>query len=525
MSNRTTDSLFLLIKSMGKSEKRNFKLYVRRNSADTPLKVLQLFDALEKMNEYDEGHLLSRNKNISKLQLSNLKAHLYKLVLSSLRLIKQEDNISLQLHEKMDFARILYNKGLYLQSLRILDKMKDQAGAYHQYTYLQQILFFEKKIESLFITRSMQDRAQQLSAESLAVGEKIALISRLSNLSLLVYSWFIQNGVARNEREEKFLEIFFQDQLPVQEDQLEGFYERLYYYLALGGMAFIRQEFLKYYRYSQRLVDLFQREEKMIEVETAHFIKGIHNLMTAHFYLANDRKLEEEISRLKQLTRHTAVRENDNHRIIAYQYLFLARINLHFLRGEFDKGTALAPLIEKLLAQYSVYLDTHRVWIFYYKIACMYFGDGNNGKAIDYLNRIIHGKENLRTDLQCYSRLLHLIAHYELGHFELLEYLVKSVYRFMSKMDNMSAVEEEIFHFLRQVFRLRPDELKPAFEKLLLRIRRYEGNRFEARALHYLDIVSWLESKISQVPVQQIIRHKYLVKKQRSGERNPPLSV
>jgi hypothetical protein len=517
MSNRSTDTVFLLIKSLEKSEKRNFKLYVKRNSADTPLKVIQLFDALDKMSDYDEVALLNKNKNISKQQLSNLKAHLYKLVLSSLRLIKQEDNISLQLHEKMDFARILYNKGLYLQSLKVLDKMKEQARTFHQFTYLQQILFFEKKIESLYITRSMQDRAQQLADESIKVDQKISLISQLSNLSLLVYSWYIQHGVARNEQDEDYLRLFFQEHLPTEAEPLGGFYELLYYYQSYGGMAFICQDFLKNYRYSQKLVDLFEGDEKMIEVETAHYIKGIHNLMTAHFYLWNDKKLEEEIGRLKKLTRHPAVRENDNHRIIAYQYLFTARLNLCFLRGEFKKGTDMVPFLEKLLRKFSIYLDTHRVWVFYYKIASMYFGNGDSGKAVEYLNRIINGKENLRTDLQCYSRLLHLIAHYEMGNFELLEYLIKSVYRFMGKMDNLSGVEEEIFRFLKQVFRLHPHELKPAFEKLLVRIKKFEGNRFETRAFHYLDVMSWLESKINHVPVQQIIQKKYLLKKNRNG--------
>ena len=55
---------------------------------------------------------------IKKQQLSNSKAHLYRQILASLRLIKHEDNIDIQLHEQMDYARILYNKGLYLQSLK-----------------------------------------------------------------------------------------------------------------------------------------------------------------------------------------------------------------------------------------------------------------------------------------------------------------------------------------------------------------------------------------------------------------------
>ena len=149
MPNRSTDTTFQLVKSLEKSEKRNFKLYVKRNSADSTLKITQLFDAMDKMEEYDEATLLRKNQSITKQQLSNLKAYLYRSILSSLRLIKQDDNITIQLNEQMDFARILYNKGLYLQTLKILDKMKELARQNDQITYLQQILFFEKNSEAL----------------------------------------------------------------------------------------------------------------------------------------------------------------------------------------------------------------------------------------------------------------------------------------------------------------------------------------------------------------------------------------
>ena len=98
------------------------------------------------------------------------------------------------------------------------------------------------------------------------------------------------------------------------------------------------------------------------------------------------------------------------------------------------------PFIEEKLKEYGIYLDRHRILVFYYKIACLYFGSGDYGNTIDYLNKIINWKVDLRTDLQCYSRLLHLIAHYELGNDNLLEYLIKSVYRFMAKMENPHAL-------------------------------------------------------------------------------------
>jgi hypothetical protein len=170
----------------------------------------------------------------------------------------------------------------------------------------------------------------------------------------------------------------------------------------------------------------------------------------------------------------------------------------------------LVPVIEEKLASYALYLDRHRVLVFYYKIASLYFGSGDFSKTIDYLNKIINWKVDLRTDLQCYARLLHLIAHYELGNYELLEYLTKSVYRFMAKMQNLSYVEEEIFGFLRQALRFSTRQLKPAFKALLDKLKSLEKSPFEVRAFAYLDIVSWLESKVSGMPLQTILKNKYL---------------
>src|SRR5687767_2461249 len=213
MPNRSTDALFQLVKSLEKSEKRNFKLYAKRNSSSEDLKVITLFDALDKMDTYDENLLLKKHKSIKKQQLSNLKAHLYKQILSSLRLIKDE-NIDIQLHEQLDFARILYNKGLYLQSLKILDKVKELAITYNQDSFLLQVISLEKKIETLYITRSMQDRADRLAFEANEVNERRTMITKLSNLALQLYSWFIKNGHARSEKDETRVIKFFHENLP-----------------------------------------------------------------------------------------------------------------------------------------------------------------------------------------------------------------------------------------------------------------------------------------------------------------------
>ncbi|MFT4024380.1 MAG: hypothetical protein QM664_11410 [Flavihumibacter sp.] len=515
MPNRSVDTVFQLVKTLEKSEKRNFKLYATRNSSAESLKVIELFDALDKMSEYDEGVLLRKTPGIKKQQLSNLKAHLYKQILSSLRLLRDDQSIEIQLHEQMGFARILYNKGLYLQSLKILDKLKEMARAHNQSSFLMQAIFFEKKIEALHITRSEENRAETLVAESEEISRRINRINDLSNLSLLLYNWYIRSGHARNRDDEAELVALFEKHMPKDLGEKEGFYERLYVNMSYTWYAFIRQDFLMYYRYTAKWVDLFRKYPEMVRVETLQYIKGLHNLLSAHFDLKNEEGFQKTLALFDEVEKMDIVQMNDNNRVQAFVYGQLARINQYFLEGRFTDGLVIIPALEEKMEEYWLQIDRHRILVFYYKIACLYFGSGDNERAIDYLQKIINRKADLRTDLQCYARLLHLIAHYELGNFDLLEYLVKSVYRFMAKMGSLSIVEEEMFTFLRHAFGKSAAAIKLSFVELLHKIKPYENDPRETRTFSYLDVISWLESKVEGVPVQEIIRRKSIANRKK----------
>jgi hypothetical protein len=162
------------------------------------------------------------------------------------------------------------------------------------------------------------------------------------------------------------------------------------------------------------------------------------------------------------------------------------------MTGTFQKGLELVPGIEQNLEKYALFVDRHRILVFNYKIASLYFGAGQYSTSIDYLLKIINGPLDLRIDLQCYARLLHLMAHYEMGNYDIIESLIKSVYRFMAKMKNLTVVEEEMFRFLRNSFDVSPRLLKPELEKFLNKIKHLEDSRFETRAFAYLDVIAWV---------------------------------
>ncbi len=510
MSNRNQDILFQLIHSLEKSEKRHFKLYIKRSSANEELKIVQLFDVVDKLDEYDEKRLLKKLPGIEKPQLSNLKTHLYKQLLASLRLLKSTDSIDLQLNEQFDYAHILYKKGLFLQSLRILEKARETARAHQKFNFLIQVISLEKRIETLHITRSMQGKSRQLAKEAIEVSEHVSMVARLSNLALQLFSWYIQYGHARNNADEAAVVEFFNQNLPTGAKKANGFFEKLYLYQSYCLQAFIRQNFLMYYRYAQKWVDLFEEEPFMIRVETGNYIKGVHNLLNAHFDLKNYRGLSDTLEKFVTFSTTERVIKHDNFKIQTFVYIHSAKINQHFIHGTFKEGLSLVPHIEEKLQEYSLFLDPHRILVFNYKIATLYFGSEDYKICIDYLHRIINENIDLRYDLQCYARLMHLLAHYELGNFELMEPLVRSVYRFMSKMQNFTVVEEEIFRFLRKSAYIKKGQIKTELEKFLQKIKQFETSRYETRSFAYIDIISWVESKVYGKKLSQVIREKYL---------------
>ena len=519
MSNILPDTLFQLIRSLEKSEKRHFKLYIKRSSSKDDLKIIRLFDAMDKPGVYDEKIIFKRLPEVTKPQLSNLKTHLYRELLASLRLLKTTDNIDLKLSEHLDNARLLYNKGLKLQSLHILEKAKELARANQKFNFLVQALSLEKKIETLHITRSSLEKTELLAQEALNISGHIDRVTRLSNLALLLYRWYVKNGHARNAQDEAEITAYFKNSLP-EKSEIHGFYERLYLYQSWCWYAFIRQDFLTHYRYSKKWIGLFEKRKGMIPVETGHYIKGMHCLLNAHFMLRNHREFDITLRQFELFSKTSVANLHDNFRTHTSIYMNSAKINRFLLTGEFRKGLLMVPEVEANLEQYALFVDSHRILIFNYKIASLYFGAGDYSGAIDYLHRIINDKNpGLRSDLQCYARLMHLLCHFEMGNEDILESLSKSVYRFMAKMKNLTIVEEAVFSFLRQSFKSGPKNLKPMLEAFLYRVRHLEKDRFETRSFTYLDIVSWVESKISEKPVSEIIHAKYL----QSRHRKPGL--
>ena len=57
-----------------------------------------------------------------------------------------------------------------------------------------------------------------------------------------------------------------------------------------------------YYRYSQKWIDLFDENTLMMAVETGHYVKGMHDLLNAHFVLRNFKQFEITLDQFEEFS-------------------------------------------------------------------------------------------------------------------------------------------------------------------------------------------------------------------------------
>jgi hypothetical protein len=502
------DALFMLIKSLSKSEKRQFKLYAGRLGVNAHANFISLFNLLDKVDNFDDALILKKT-DIKKQQISNTKAHLYKQILISLRFNPVHQNTRAHIREQFDFAAILYSKGLYKQSLKILDKTKELALKNGENNLAFEIVEFEKVIESQYITRSMSNRAQDLTKQAKRLSQKNVRISKLSNLSLQLYSLLLKEGYVKNDDDAKKVIKFFDKKLPKYDIADLGFKEKLFLYKAYLWQSLILQDFVSSYKYAQKWVDLFDENPEMKKQNPVFYIKGLDYLLEALFFIKHRTKFKEVLNKLKFDLEAENITINQNTKTLSFLCYNQNKLNLYFLEGRFAKGL---NYIQKLLVDLKNYeskIDAHHVMVFYYKIASMYFGAGKNEECIFYLEKIISNKAlKMREDLLCFSRVLNLVAHYDAGLDENIEKLIVSTYKFLVKMNDLHEVQRKMILFLKNLNNIYPQDLKKAFIKLHNDLKVYENHPYEKRAFLYLDVLSWLESKIENQPVEEIIRQK-----------------
>lgn len=511
MSELQKDFLFVLVKSLSTSEKRQFKLYVNRLGINVDAKFLLLFSELDKMKEYNEDIILEK-KISSKQQLSNLKAHLYKQILVSLRLNPSHQNNRIQLREQLDFATILYQKGLHKQALKILDKTKQSALELDEKTIASEIIELEKVIESQFITRSIDGRAEELIRQSSEISRQNSYATKLSNLSLKLYSEMLTHGYIKNDGDrDKILELFDRKTAKIDLKKL-NFTEKLWYYKAHVWKNQLLQDYKYTLKYAYQWVELFHQNPEMIKSHPVWYIKGNTYLFKILFLYGNVQRIEESFETFSNVVKSEVFVHNENSQSLIFLTYYNTMMNLFFIKGEFFKGVKMIPELELKMTKHRDKIDEHHFLILYLKIASMYFGSKNYHDTIKYGLKIINSKGNVQEELLFHTRILILMAKFEAGLDEDYDDFVKNTMKFTKKMKNPSELHYKIVNFFSEINDNNPADQVGAFKEFGDQLEESGKNQYDKRTLVYIDIHGWIKSKLRNVDVIEIIKEKVKVK-------------
>jgi len=497
MPNAIKHQLYRLIKSLNKAEKRNFKLYATRAGATENNKFIQLFDVIDRLRGPDDAAVINRMQ-ISKGQFSNLKRHLYQQVLTSLRLIYIKKEVDIQLREQIDFARILYGKGHYLDALRTLERARTQAAEHNQELILFEILEFQKLIEARHITlsRQIQNKMDLLLKESTEQSQRVVNTSDLFNVNIQIHGLYIEHGHGRTEAERRDNEAFWIDLQPRLEEQGRihyTFHQKANRYQAAMWFHYIQLNFYEAQAAAVNVYTLFTLERQMTLKDPDLYLRSLYYVAMFAYLNEDLRMVQRYEGRIQKFVEDDNIHLNENSRHIGQVYAYLTGFNRRFLEADVPALTTLSDEILAANAAGDFRPNAHRWGICLYKCAAARFLSGDYNATLDQLNDIINMRTGiLREDLLINARILHALCNFELGNYALVDYHLTGLTRLLRRSREAAIVHKLVVNGLRRLLKLPLAEHKPEYERMMAELKDLRGEAFERKALSYLDLGRWL---------------------------------
>lgn len=487
--------LFELIRSLSKQEKRYYKMYSTLSGGKVN-KYLLLFDAIDAQKEYDEAALKRKFKNEAFVrQFHVIKNYLYGLILKSLRNYHANTTED-KYHSMLRDAQILYRKGLRKQSSKVLGKAKKQAQKDQRFLQLLDIHRWEHNIIHL---ENNTDGLEAYVNEE--VQHEYDLIDRYRNLidfQLLNDRVFVQywrSGIARDEEQRQAYEKLM-DQ-PFHEDENAAISIEAKFYQ-------LNAQYTKYLCVSKldmahdamtKIVALLDKEDPDKKRYLAKYISALNNLYVVQKDLGIPDQALDTLRKLRNVPVASLT-----HKAEHFMRSYILELDLHISTANFTEALQNIGTIEEDYQNFKKHIDKSSRLAFFYNFSYLYFGAGRFDRALIWNNLLLNDRDlSIREDIHCFGRILNLIIHYEIGNDDLLEYTVKSTYRFLYKRKRLFKVEGVILDFLKKYPNwIDRQQMISGFSELHKKLLVFKNDDFEKHAFEYFDFISWLESKIEK---------------------------
>lgn len=503
--------LFRLIQSLSKSEKRYFKIYASRHVIGEENNYIRLFNAIDRQQEYDETALRTQFKDEKFARhLAVTRNYLYRLILESMRVYHAEHGPAARIRNNLQDAEFFFDRLFYAQSRKSLEKARRLIEEFDKYIYMPAVLDLERRL----MTEEEYEGAspETLTAFADACRNTVAKIANISSywdISARLFFVYLRQGATRTEEVIQELHTLIDTPLLRDEQAALTFEAKEYFYHINGTYYFLLGDYVQAHYHSGKHIILLEQTPGYIERQASRYLGRISIYLSDSFKL---KKYDEFFTGIEKIRtffdRYPSARDEKTEAQV-FKLLAMLELFAYVELGNYEKGLALAPAIQQGLQQYAKHIEQSLITSFYFNFASLHFLAQRYNEALHWINELLNTELPVREDVYSFARVFSMIIHYELGNRNLLEYLLKSTYRYLYRQKKMYRFESIVLRLIRRLATLRSDkELLPIFRELREELLPLANDPYERQAFECMDIVSWLESKIEKKPFAEIIRQK-----------------
>lgn len=505
-----SDDLYRLIKSLNKSEKGYFKKFAAKSASGSRQNYILLFDAIDELESYDENLLKKKLKDPSLVkQLAVYKVYLFNLILKSLHLYGAYENSESRLSEMLINVKTLVSKHLYKEADKVLKKAKELALKFDKTKFLYEILGTERHILMLMPGKNALEKRRKIFEEQQALLKYISdfhIQSWLCDQMTIFVDYEADYKTAENAA--KIEEIMSNPYL-ADENIPQGYYSKMNFYHTHLIYSGSQNNNNKIFYYLKKEIDFYETNIPFVEENPINYASALINFMLFSSYEKRQKDVDTAIAKLNTLKKRL---KNKIPRETEMQIFFHAsNVEMIIFEKNCDihKGRLKAKQIERDLAAYGNDVPVNIKALMLVNLACFYLIDDDHDSALESVNLVLNDpKLSLRNDVIEIARLLQLLIHYELGNYDLLEYLAESARKFFKAKKHSPKLENILVDFFRNAVKHPANEHKELFDELAFRLKASLKDLSGNTPQVYFDFVSWAESKADGKKLVELIRSK-----------------
>lgn len=498
-----------LIKSLTKSEKRFFKLHSALQSGDK--NYLRIFDAIDRQKVYDEDAIKKQfEKETFIKHLPSEKNHLYKLILKALRAFHAESSVSGVLKQEIKNIEILYQKGLYTECNKLLHRAKRVARDNERFYYWFELLSWEKMLlEEAYESGEFTKDLDALIEEERDVIEKLRNLAAYHILYSKINYVFRSGGYVRTDEEHAMVEEISEHPLIKGKNTALSWRAATICYYTQGFCQWAKRDWKTSMEKFQRVKQILDEHAPIRSDLPKRYIRTLHYIINAQIELHDLKSARANIGHMRELPGQAGF-GGQNIEAQVFVASFLSELRLLDRSGEHEQAIALTPTIIAGMEQLGERLHKEHEIEFCYTLARVHFGGGEMNKALFWLNKVLNDSEpTLRQDIFTYARLFNLVIHYELGNYDLLEYIVRSTQRFLSKRQRADGMENVLLEHIRKLARTSDPEAKLGlFRSMQREFKPLLADPNESLVLKYFDVVSWVSAHVEGISFSAAVRRQ-----------------